>query len=126
MLGGCGAIVINLYDLAAGNFCEECGRAESLRLWPGTLTGCTACDEAVTRHRCTSRPELALGESWTCPGCGTLWTATEEEETCWECGHGIGTMRRTWETIPGARIDTAPRYAPQPFAPFRNPGPAAR
>jgi ABC-type ATPase with predicted acetyltransferase domain len=57
---------------------------------------------------------------WECPDCGTLWTATEKEETCGECGQGIGTMRRAWDTVPGDRIDTAPRYEPQPYTPFRN------
>jgi hypothetical protein len=110
---------IYMYDLA-GNWCEECGRAKSLRLFPGGLTGCKTCDEVVTRHRCTKRPELATGESWTCPDCGTIWTAGEEEETCGECGQGTGTMRRTWDTVPGDRIDTAPRHKPEPWTPFRN------
>jgi uncharacterized protein (DUF983 family) len=109
----------------AGNFCEECGQAKSHRMWPGTLTGCATCDEVVTRHRCTGsgRPDLdtlAIGASWECPDCGTLWTATEKEEACGECGQGIGTMRRAWDTVPGDRIDTAPRYEPQPYTPFRN------
>jgi len=104
----------------AGNWCEECGRAKSFRLFPGGLTGCKTCDEVITRHRCTKRPDLATGESWTCPECGTIWTAREEEETCPECGQGIGTMRRTWETVPGDRIGTAPRHEPEPWTPFRN------
>ena len=45
------------YDLGAGMFCEECGRPKSFRLWPGTRTGCKTCDEVVTRHRCTKRPD---------------------------------------------------------------------
>ena len=115
---------ILMYDLA-GNWCEECGRAKSYRLWPGVRTGCKTCDEVVTRHRCTKRPDLATGESWTCPDCGTLWTAREEEETCGECGQGIGgTVQRTWDTIPGDRIATAPRYAPRSYTPFRNPFPS--
>ena len=119
---------ILMYDLA-GNWCEECGRAKSYRLWPGVRTGCKTCDEVVTRHRCTKRPDLATGQSWTCPDCGTLWTAREEEETCGECGQGIGgTVQRTWDTIPGDRIATAPRYEPRPYGPFRSlfPLPAAR
>jgi hypothetical protein len=112
---------ILMYDLA-GSWCEECGRAKSFRLWPGTLTGCKTCDEVITRHRCTKRPDLAAGGSWTCPDCGTLWTAGEEEDTCGECGQGTGTMRRTWDTVPGDRMDTAPRHVPQPLRnPFRNP-----
>jgi hypothetical protein len=106
-----------------GFHCEECGRPKSFRLWPGTLTGCKTCDEVVTRHRCTKRPDLDAGQSWECPDCGTLWTATEEEEACGECGQGIGTMRRTWDTVPGDRLDTAPRHKPEPFAPFRKPLP---
>lgn len=111
---------IFLGDLAAGYFCEECGRAKSYRLWPGNLTGCKTCDEVVTRHRCTKRPELATGESWTCPDCGTIWTAGEEEETCGECGQGIGATRRTWDLVLGDRIDSAPRHKPEPWTPFRN------
>src|ERR1700689_2096557 len=107
-----------MYDLA-GNWCEECGRAKSLRMF-GYLTGCTACDVVVTAHRCTGRPDLGTGESWECPDCGTVWTAGEKEETCGECGQGIGTMRRTWENVPGDRLDTAPRHDLQPFTPFRN------
>ena len=107
------------YDLA-GNWCEECGRAKSFRLWPGILTGCATCDEVITRHRCTKRPDLPIGQSWECPDCGTLWTAAEEEDTCESCGQGIGTMNRTWETVPGDRIDTAPRHKPEPWTPLRN------
>jgi hypothetical protein len=108
------------YDLV-GNFCEECGRAKSFRMWPGVLTGCKTCDEVVTRHRCTRRPDdLPLGATWTCPDCGSTWTAREEEDTCGECGQGIGTYRRAWDSVPGDRMDTAPRHAPQPFTPFRN------
>ena len=108
-----------MYDLA-GNWCEECGRAKSFRLFPGGLTGCKTCDEVVTRHRCTKRPDLATGESWTCPDCGTIWTAGEEEETCGECGHGLGIMQRTWDSVPGDRIDSAPRSKPEPWTPLRN------
>jgi hypothetical protein len=106
----------------AGNFCEECGRAKSWRLFPGFLTGCAACDEVVTRHRCTGRPDLeslTLGESWECPECGTSWTATEKEDQCSECGRSG--MVKGWDTVPGDRIGTTPRREPQPFAPFRNP-----
>jgi uncharacterized protein (DUF983 family) len=111
---------IRMYDLA-GNWCEECGRAKSFRLWPGGLTGCKTCDEVVTRHRCTGRPSLAslvLGESWTCPDCGTIWTAVEVEDTCGECGRSG--MEPGWSYVPGDRIDTAPRHKPEPFTPFRN------
>jgi len=99
--------------------CGECGRPMSQRLF-GMLTGCKTCDDVITRHRCTKRPGLNAGESWTCPDCGTIWTAGEEEETCPECGQGIGSMRRTWETVPGERLDSAPRHQPQPWTPFRN------
>ena len=113
---------ITPYDLGAGMFCEECGRNKSFRLWPGTKTGCRTCDEVVTRHRCTSRPDLdglALGESWTCPDCGSTWTAAENEDWCGECGQATGT-RKGWDSVPGDRLDTAPRFDPQPFTPFRN------
>ena len=109
------------YDLGAGNWCEECGRAKSFRLWPGTRTGCAACDEVVTRHRCTSRPDLdalALGESWDCRECGSTWTAVEKEDWCGECGRSG--MVKGWDSVPGDRLDSAPRYEPQPWTPFRN------
>jgi hypothetical protein len=108
------------YDLS-GNFCEECGQAKSMRLWPGTLTGCKTCDEVITRHRCTGRPDLdtlVLGESWTCPDCGTVWSAVEVEDTCGECGRSG--MEKGWSHVPGDRIAAAPRYKPQPFPPFRD------
>jgi hypothetical protein len=112
------------YDLA-GNFCEECGRAKSFRMWPGVLTGCKTCDKVVTRHRCTDsgRPDLdALdsGASWECPDCGSVWTVTEEAAWCPECGHGECNTEKGWTASPGDRIDTAPRHVPQPFMPFRN------
>ena len=113
------------YDLADGWFCEECHRPKSFRLWPGTRTGCKTCDEVVTRHRCTKRPDresLALGASWTCPDCGTTWTCTEKEDWCGECGHVCG-MKKGWDSVPGDRLDTAPRHDPQPFTPLRNPFP---
>ena len=114
---------INLYDLAAGYFCEECGQPKGLRLFDN-LTGCSTCDDVITTHRCTGRPsldDLALGESWECRECGTLWSAVEEEDTCSECGRsGPG---KTWDLVPGDRIDSAPRHVPQPFTPFRNPFP---
>ena len=106
------------YDLI-GNFCEECGRAKSFRLWPGMPSGCKTCDEVITRprHRCIGRPDLEaldIGASWTCPDCGTIWTAVEREDECGECAQGIGTMRKTWDSVPGDRIDTAPKYDPPP------------
>jgi hypothetical protein len=106
------------YDLA-GNWCEECGRSKMSRLFGG-LTGCGTCDEAITRHRCTKRPDLDPGQSWECPDCGSLWTAREEEETCESCGQGIGTMRTAWDSVPGDRIDSAPRHKPEPWTPLRN------
>ncbi len=113
------------YDLGAGMFCEECHRPKSFRLWPGTRTGCKTCDEVVTRHRCTGRPavdSLALGESWTCPDCDSIWTCAEKEDWGGECGQVTGT-RKGWDSVPGGRLDTAPRSDPQPFTPFRNPFP---
>lgn len=111
------------YDLA-GNWCEECGRAKIYRMWPGALTGCKTCDEVVTRHRCAGRPdigEMSDGQSWECRDCGSTWTAGSEEEACpdccGECGHRV-TVRR-WNVAEGERMVTAPRYKPQPFAPFR-------
>lgn len=46
---------INLYDLAAGYFCEECGQPKGLRLFDN-LTGCATCDDVITTHRCTGLP----------------------------------------------------------------------
>jgi hypothetical protein len=109
---------ILMYDLA-GNWCEECGQPKLNRLYSG-LTGCATCNEAITRHRCTKRPDLDPGQSWECPDCGSLWTAREEEETCGECGQGIGVMRKAWDSVAGDRIDTAPRHKPEPWTPFRN------
>lgn len=109
----------------AGNWCEECGRAKSFRLWPGTLTGCKTCDDVITAHRCGGRPalaDLAAGQSWTCPDCDSAWTVIEEDEACpdccGECGHLVTTRR--WQIVTGARYATAPRYKPEPFAPLRN------
>ena len=116
---------ILMYDLA-GNWCEECGRAKSFRLWPGTLAGCGRCDEVITRHRC-ARPAVAdraPGQEWDCPDCGGIWRLAEEEDwcpdCCGECGHKI--VSRRWALAEeGDRLDTAPRHNPQPFAPFRMP-----
>ena len=112
------------YGLSA-HFCEECGQAKSYRMWPGVLTGCKACDEVVTRHRCTGRPDLGaldVGASWTCPDCDSKWTVREGEEPCPDCCADCGHMvtRRDWSYVPGKRIGTAPRHDPQSFTPFRN------
>ena len=45
-------------------------------------------------------------------------TAAEVEDTCGECGR-TG-LEKGWETIPGDRLATAPRFDPQPFTLFRN------
>ena len=115
---------ILMYDLA-GNWCEECGRAKSLRMWLGTLTGCKTCDEVITRHRCLGRPaleNLEVGESWECRLCGSVWTVTEVEddcpECCADCGHKVRVRR--WAVTTGDRIGSAPRYRPEPYAPFRD------
>lgn len=112
------------YDLA-GNWCEECGQAKSYRMWPGLLTGCATCDEVVTRHRCTGRPELDsldVGASWTCPDCDTIWAIAEEAVWCPECGcRECRTEKRWTVSVPGDRIGTAPRHKPQPYAPLRVP-----
>lgn len=110
---------ILMCDLA-GNWCEECGRAKSLRLYD-YLTGCKTCDDVITTHRCAGRPsldDLPLGDSWECRECGTAWSAVEEEDWCGECGRSG--MRKTWDLVPGDRIDTAPRHVPQPYTPLRN------
>ncbi len=119
------------YGLAGRFCCEECGQAKSFRLWPGMLTGCKTCDEVITRHRCTSRPdisEVADGQSWECRECGSTWTPRAREEDCpdccGECGHQV-TVRH-WEVVEGDRIGSAPRYRPEPFTPFRNRIPRSR
>lgn len=74
-----------------------------------------------TRHHCLGRPErwtLAVGESWTCPECDSVWTITEEESACRECGTLI--TERTWDYRPGNRIGTAPKHQPYAFVPMRN------
>lgn len=115
----------------AGNWCEECGRAKSFRLWPGTLTGCATCDEVITRHRCTGRPdisEMADGQSWECRDCGSEWTANDTQEACpdccAECDHMVMVMR--WSVVEGDRIASAPRFRPKLFTPLRNPLPISR
>ena len=117
---------ITPYAGLAGNWCEECGQAKSYRLWPGMLTGCATCDEVITRHRCAGRPDLGaldVGASWECPDCGTVWSVAEREDTCGECGRSG--MVKAWSHVPGDRIDSAPRYQPQPFTPFRDKLPGA-
>ncbi len=116
---------ILMYDLA-GNWCEECGRAKSLRLWPGTLTGCKTCNEVITRHRCTKLPAVtdrAPGQEWECPDCDSIWRLEEGPEPCpdccADCGHEV-TARRWVLAEKGDRTGSAPRHEPQPFAPFRN------
>ena len=106
----------------AGNWCEECGHAKMDRLLMSAPSGCKTCDEAITRHRCTGRPpldDLAVSESWTCPDCDSVWTCTEKEDTCGECGQVTGTIK-AWETVAGVRVDTAPRYEPYVPVPIRN------
>lgn len=112
------------YGLGHGFFCEECGKAKSQRLF-GMLTGCGTCDEVITSHRCTGRPDLdglADGESWECPDCGSKWTPRSEErdcpDCCGACGHRV--TARTWDTEEGSRLATAPRYKPEPWTPLRN------
>lgn len=108
----------------AGNFCEECGQAKMSRLFE-VLTGCKTCDEVITRHRCTGRPDigsLADGQAWECPDCGSRWAPRTVQEACadccGDCGHTV-TVRR-WDSEEGPRTDTAPRYSPAPWTPFRN------
>jgi hypothetical protein len=102
------------------HFCDECGQPLASRLW-GFMTGCKTCDDAITRHRCERRPprdRLAVGDSWTCPDCLSVWTATEEEDTCGECMQPR--MVKTWDYAEGSQVATAPRHMPQPYAPFRD------
>lgn len=109
----------------AGNWCSECGQAKMNRLleYP---TSCTECTEVITRHRCTKKPSgLAPGQSWQCPDCDSTWKLDEETvacpDCCGDCDHVI--IQRRWDHVPGARITTAPKHEPRPYAPFRNPFP---
>jgi hypothetical protein len=111
------AIEISSLSGISADWCE-CGRPKMNRLM-GIVTGCEACDEVITRHRCTGRPDIddvTCGEPWECRDCGSVWTAAEEVERCpdccADCGHEI-TVRR-WGVVQGDRIDTAPRYVPPP------------
>jgi hypothetical protein len=115
---------ILMYDLA-GNWCEECGHPKMNRLF-GILGDCETCNEVITRHRCTKRPAVtdrAPGQVWECPDCGSFWRLASEEEACLdccgECGHTV--TRRHWDLEEeGDRIDSAPRYKPEPWSPLRN------
>lgn len=111
---------IALYDLAPPQ-CPECHRFTSNRLLMSAPSGCATCDEVITRHRCTGRPareSLETGDAWECPDCGSTWTAIEVAENCGECGQEV--WRKTWETVEGDRMATAPRHNPVVFTPFRN------
>jgi len=111
----------------AANFCPECGRARMDRLlYDGMETGCTACDEVTTRHRCTERPDigdLPDGVPWECGDCGSAWTAATVMEDCpdccGECGHQVEARR--WSVTGGDRLATAPRYLRPAYIPMRNP-----
>ena len=76
----------------------------------------------ITRHRCTKRPELELGQTWECPDCDSIWTldAIQEKcpDCCGDCGHQV--EGKHWDYVPGDRIDTAPKHKPQPYTPFRS------
>jgi uncharacterized protein (DUF983 family) len=114
---------IRAFDLVVAVLCEECGRPKSNRPFE-ILTGCTTCDEVITRHRCTGRPDvnsLRAGLSWTCPECDSVWTVTEAEtgEPCEECG--LPRAVATWQVEPGARLATAPRYVPRKPDPVPEP-----
>ncbi len=107
------------YDLT-GYHCTECGTALGNRWLMTGDSGCATCDEAVTRHRCLSRPRLeslAVGESWRCRECWSVWTVTEEEDACGACGRSGPEKTRAYAA--GARVDDAPRYKPVVFTPFR-------
>ncbi len=111
------------YDLATGNFCEECGQAKLNRLFLDTLSGCSECDGVITRHRCGPIPKVPAGQSWQCTLCDSTWTAREEEQDCpdccAECGHRVTVTVMDYER--GARVDSAPKRVPQgPYTPFRN------
>jgi hypothetical protein len=113
---------IHLYDLADGYFCEECRRPKGNRWLLGVPSGCATCDEVISRHRCTGRPpvgERADGNIWECPDCGSAWLVVMAEDTCGHCGRSG--MEKEWTlAIPGARLDSAPRYQPHVPVPMRN------
>ena len=99
------------YDLA-GEFCEECGRHKTARLFYDGL-GCQGC---------ARRPDietLAIGATWECPDCGSIYGVSSHRAYCGECGHVIQEGR--WDLVlKGDRIDSAPRYKPQVYTPLRN------
>lgn len=108
------------YGLAEGRFCPECGLPLMRRLLE-ILTGCKTCDDVITRHRCTRRPaldKLPVGESWKCPDCLSIWTATEEERPCEECANPR--QVKTWAYTEGSQVATAPRRKPFGLARFRD------
>lgn len=115
------------HDLA-GNCCEECGRPKLNRLLFDGLgvQNCATCTEVATRHRCTRRPDietLAIGATWECPDCGSVYGVSSHKaycpDCCADCGHVIQESR--WDLVlKGDRIDTAPRYEPKVFTPLRN------
>jgi uncharacterized protein (DUF983 family) len=111
------------YDLAgSGIWCEECGTPKLNRLLM-SRSDCKTCQEAITRHRCTGLPDLdglPQGAAWSCPDCGTAYVLGSVEDTCGECGQVTG-YRPAWGVVfIGTRVDTAPRYTPQPWTPMRN------
>jgi ribosomal protein L37AE/L43A len=113
---------IHFYDLASDYFCEECRRPKGNRWLLGVPSGCATCDEVISRHRCTGRPsidERADGDIWQCPDCDSAWLVVMEKDTCGDCGRDG--MEKTWTVaVPGARLDSAPRYQPYVPVPFRN------
>lgn len=118
---------IVLYDLAEGQFCAECGRHFTMRLY-GAHGGCKTCIELVTRHHCQSaRPFPPIGGCEPgvlreCADCGTVWAVAEEAEECGECGAATGTVKRWVVSVPGDRVDAAPRSEIPPiYTPFRKP-----
>lgn len=112
---------IVLYDLADTFCCSECGRPLGNRWLMTAPSGCSTCDEVITRHRCLTRPprgKLETGQSWTCGDCLSVWTAAEEQQPCGECGQPRTVQ--TWAYEEGSQVATAPRYNPVVFTPFRN------
>lgn len=116
-----------LADDLALPFCPECSSPLGNRMLMTAPSGCGTCDEAITRHRCTGRPDiltLAAGESWECPDCGSTWTVKQETWPCMECGQPRKDV--TWDYREGDRIAAAPRYEPVALTPYRNRVPRAR
>jgi hypothetical protein len=105
-----------------GHRCGECGRPKLGRVFATALTGCGECDEVLTRHRCTKRPDITAvggGDRWVCPDCASVWVTETVTEPCEGCGGDCGHLvrLRCWDVAEDRRAQ-GPRRAPTPQSPF--------